>query len=84
MNPVALKSLGNKLFGTADPIGAAPLLANGINAGLLQTFQWTDSGDGMISLRALVNNRDVTMGRRCRLRDFESMDALTDQPGGCR
>jgi hypothetical protein len=54
-----LKSLANELFVTADPTGAAPLLANTTTAGLSQTFQWTDNGDGTISLRALVNNMDV-------------------------
>jgi hypothetical protein len=56
---VALKSMANNLFVTADPAGAAPLLANATNAGISQTFQWTDNADGTISLRALVNNMDV-------------------------
>jgi len=56
---VALKSVANNLFVTADPTGAAPLLANAPSAGLAQTFQWTDNGDGTISLRALVNEMDV-------------------------
>ena len=57
---VALKSLGNGLFVSADPTGASPLAANGSNAGASQTFQWSDNGDGTISLRAVVNNMDVT------------------------
>ena len=57
---VALKSLANGLFVTADPLGAAPLKASGTNAGLAQTFQWTDNADGTLSLRAVVNNMNVT------------------------
>ena len=55
-----MKSLANNLFVTADPAGAAPLLANAASAGLAQTFQWTDNADGIISLRALVNDMDVS------------------------
>jgi phage baseplate assembly protein gpV len=56
---VALRSLGNNLFVTADPAGTSPLLADGTNAGPAQTFQWSDNADGTISLRALANNMDV-------------------------
>lgn len=56
---VALKSVGNDLFVSADPAGASPLVANGTNAGPAQTFQWSDNADGTISLRALVNNMEV-------------------------
>jgi len=57
---VALISMGNNRFVTADPTGASSLVANGTLAELSQTFQWSDNGDGTISLRALVNNMDVT------------------------
>ena len=57
---VALKSLGDNLYVTADPTGLSPLIANRTVAGPWETFQWTDNGDGTISLRALANYMVVT------------------------
>jgi hypothetical protein len=56
---VALRSVANNLFVTADAAGSTPLRANAASAGISQTFQWTDNGDGTISLRALVNQMNV-------------------------
>jgi hypothetical protein len=55
---IALKSMANNLYVSADNTGA--LIANKVIVGTWEQFQVTDAGDGFVALRALVNNKYVT------------------------
>lgn len=57
---VALQSLANSRFITADTNGVAPLSAMATNIGPTELFQWTDNADGTITLRALANMKTIT------------------------
>ncbi|MFE4712239.1 glycoside hydrolase family 30 beta sandwich domain-containing protein [Paenibacillus sp. NPDC056722] len=57
---IALQSMANNLYVSADNAGASPLIANRTTVGTWERFQVADAGGGWISLRALANNKYVT------------------------
>lgn len=56
---VALQSLANHLYVSADPAGNLPLAARSSTPGDDELFQWIDNGDGSIALRSLANYKVV-------------------------
>lgn len=57
---VALKSLANNLYVSADNNGANPLIANKPTVGLSEKFKIIDAGNGNIAIQSLANNKYVT------------------------
>lgn len=58
---VALQALSNNEYVTADTNGVLPLAASATAVGPSQIFQWTDDGDGTITLRALADSKLVSV-----------------------
>ena len=56
---MAVKSLVNGLYVTAENAGASPLIANRGAVGLWEEFQLVDSGSGTFALLARVNGKYV-------------------------
>jgi len=52
---VALQSVDNHIYVTAEPTGVLSLAGKASIVAPNELFQWTDNGDGTISLRSLVN-----------------------------
>ena len=57
---VALQSLGNHLYLSADRASDLPLATRSSTPGANELFQWIDNGDGSIALRSLANYKVVT------------------------
>ena len=58
---VALQALSNDEYVTADTNGVLPLAASATAVGPSQIFEWTDNGDGTITLRALADSKLISV-----------------------
>ncbi|MDQ1495165.1 MAG: hypothetical protein QOG69_1648, partial [Actinomycetota bacterium] len=87
---VSLRAHANGDYVTADPAGAAPLIANATAVGTAQQYDLVNNADGSVSYRAHANNAYVTaenagasplIANRAAIGGWEEFDLIHNADG---